>query len=175
MIKNLLIIFLLSFVLVSSKGQIAYWNFFGESSPATSNADLYNANLDASNTLTRGSTATASAASNSFRTQGFQNNGISTSNTDYFQFTLSASPGFKLSLTSIDNKVTGTATFSASPGVSQQYAYSLDGTNFTLIGSPSISIGTNQIFNVDLSGVSALQNVSAATTVTFRFYASGQT
>lgn len=158
-----------------SFGQIAAWNFFGESSPATSTADVYNASLDASNVMTRGSGAASSSASNSFRTTGFQNNGIATSNTDYFQFTLSAATGNTLSLTTIDTRVTGTATFCASPGVTQQYAYSLDGSTFTLIGSPTVTIGTNQTFSVDLSGISALQNVSDGVTVTFRFYASGQT
>nr|MBA3650454.1 PEP-CTERM sorting domain-containing protein [Chthoniobacterales bacterium] len=68
-----------------------------------------------------------------------------------------------------------TPTYVASPGVSQQFAFSLDGTNFTLIGSPVITIGANQTANFGLSSVSALQNVSGSTTVTLRYYASGQT
>jgi len=155
-------------------GQIAAWDFTGESSPATSVADVYNANLDASNLITRGATAAASTASNSFRTTGFSNNGISTSNTDFFQITLSASTGNTLSLSTIDARFAGTNTYYGSPGVTSQFAYSLDGTNFTLIGSPiqSTSLTMSQI---NLSGISALQNVSASTTITIRYYASGQT
>ncbi|MBK7681538.1 MAG: hypothetical protein IPJ26_03235 [Bacteroidetes bacterium] len=55
-----------------SFGQIAAWDLFGESSPATSTADVYNANMDASNLLTRGAGAAASAGSNSFRTVVFK-------------------------------------------------------------------------------------------------------
>ena len=155
---------------------LAAWDFTGEGTTTnnTSTADVYNASLDASSNLTRGSGAAYSSGSNSFRTTGFQNNGISTSNTDYFQFTLSASSGSVLSLKTIDARYAGTASFNVSPGVTSQFAYSIDGTNFTLIGSPnqSTSLVSPQI---DLSGISALQNVGASTTVTFRYYASGQT
>jgi len=164
------------FCSVASWGQIAAWDFFGESSPATSTADVYNVNLDASAFLTRGAGATSSVATNSFRTQGFSNNGIATTNTDFFQFTLSASVGNTLSLSTIDARFAGTATFAASPGVNSQFAYSLDGTNFTLIASPQINIGTPAtLAQINLSGIPALQNVSDGVTITIRYYASGQT
>ncbi len=128
----------------------------------------------ASQLMTRGSGAVASAGANSFRTQGFQNNGIATTNTDYFQFTVSANPGLGLNFTSIDARFNGTASFYAAPGVTSQFAYSLDGTNFTLIGTAAAS--TVLIMpQVDLTGVTALQNIQPGTTVTFRYYASGQT
>jgi hypothetical protein len=159
-----------------SFGQIAAWDFFGESSPVTSTADIFNVNMDASNSIVRGSGAASSVATNSFRTVGFQNNGISTANTDYFQVTLSATAGNTLSLSTIDARFAGTATFANSPGVSNQFAYSLDGTTFTLIATPQILIGTPAtLTQIDLSGIGALQNVPEATTVTLRFYASGQT
>ncbi|MCU0351962.1 MAG: choice-of-anchor D domain-containing protein, partial [Flavobacterium sp.] len=171
---KLLIIMLLCSVF--SWGQIAAWDFFGESNVATSTADIFNLNLDSSNLLTRGSGANASSGANSFRTQGFQNNGISTANTDYFQFTLSASSGNTLSLTTIDARFAGTAAYAVSPGVSNQFAYSLDGVTFTLIGSPIITINTPATLpQIDLSGITALQNVSDGVTITFRYYASGQT
>jgi hypothetical protein len=173
---KLKLLFLTLFCSVIGWGQIAAWDFFGESSPATSSADIFDANLDSSNLLTRGSGAAASTATNSFRTQGFQNNGISTANTDYFQFTLSASSGNTLSLSTIDARFAGTATFAASPGVTCQFAYSLDGVVFTLIGSPIITIETPAVLpQIDLSSIPALQNVADGTTVTIRFYASGQT
>ena len=156
---------------------LAAWDFNGEGNPgvATSTADIYNSDLDASSLLTRGATAAASSAANSFRTTGFQNNGIATTNTDYFEATLSATTGFLLSLSSIDAILAGTTSFAASPGVSNQFAYSLDGTNFTLIGAPTVTIGSPATLQIDLTGVPALQNVSAGTTVTLRYYASGQT
>lgn len=159
---------------LEGKGQIAAWDFYGESSPATSSADIFNANLSSSNFITRGASASASTASNSFRTTGFQNNGISTSNTDYFQITIGAASGYKVSLSTIDAKFAGTNTFYASPGVTSQFAYSLDGTNFTLIGSPVQSTSLTMA-QIDLSGITALQNVASGTTITLRYYASGQT
>lgn len=161
---------------VSSYGQIAAWDFNGESSPVTSSADVFNVGLDASSLITRGGGAAASAGANSFRTVGFQNNGISTANTDYFQVTLSATTGNVLSLSTIDARFAGTASFAVSPGVSNQFAYSLDGTTFTLISSPQLLIGSPAtLTQIDLSGITALQNVAATTTVTIRYYASGQT
>jgi uncharacterized repeat protein (TIGR02543 family) len=154
---------------------IGAWDFYGSNGATTVAATNYNANLVSSGTnITRGSGAAASTGGNSFRTQGFQNNGISTSNTDYFQITFTASPCFNLSLTSIDAKFAGTSTFYNTPGVTSQFAYSLDGTNFTLIGSPVTSTSLNMAL-VDLSSSTALQNISAGTTVTIRYYASGQT
>ena len=152
---------------------IAAWDLFGESSPSTSTADVSDANLSSTPILTRGSGASSSSASNSFRTTGFQNDGISTSNTDYFQTTISSTTS-NISLSTIDAKFGGTSGFYASPGVTSQFAYSLDGTNFTLIGSPQQSTSLT-LTQIDLSGISALQNVSAGTTITLRYYASGQT
>lgn len=155
---------------------IASWNFTGQSSVVTSTASASDSNLAAVPILTRGPGAAASSGNNSFRTVGFQNNGIALSNTDYFQVTLTAAANFSLSLSSIDARLAGTASFAASPGVSNQFAYSLDGTNFTLIGAPVIVVGAPATMpQVNLSGVSALQNIPQGTTVTLRFYASGQT
>ncbi len=160
----------------SLMAQLLAFDFFGESSPVTSTADVFAANLDSPSTVTRGAGAAASTASNSFRTQGFQNNGISTANTDYFQVQLSAAAGYELDLSTIDARFAGTATFAAAPGVSHQWAYSLDGTTFNLIGSPVSTTGTPATLpQVDLSGVPALQNLADGVTVTLRYYASGQT
>ncbi|MCB0790789.1 MAG: lamin tail domain-containing protein [Flavobacteriales bacterium] len=156
--------------------QIAAWDFTGENTVATSTAEVFDANMDASNLVTRGVNAPASSGTNSFRTQGFQNDGISTANLDYFQITLSASTGYTLSLSTIDARLTGTSSYSAAPGASNQFAYSLDGTTFSLIGSPAVVIGTNQtIPQIDVTGIPALQNVADGVTITLRFYATGQT
>ena len=157
---------------------IASWNFFGQSSPATVTATSFNANLVSAagaNTITRGSGAVASSGSNSFRTTGFQNNGIATTNTDYFQVTLIAAAGYQLSLSAITANFVGTASFFAAPGVSSQFAYSLDGTNFMLIGSPIVNAAVPLSASIDLYGEPGLNNISPGTTITLRYYASGQT
>ncbi len=158
---------------------IAAWDFTGTGPYTTLSATTFNSNLISSagsSDVTRGAGAASSAGSNSFRTVGFQNNGISTANTDYFQVTLQPTAGNSLSLSTIDANLIGTTSFAASTGVSSQFAYSLDGTTFTLIGSPQVIVGTPQaLAQIDLSGVTALQNVPNGTTVTLRYYASGQT
>ena len=159
----------------AAQAQIASWNLTGISSPTTANATSSDAGLDAVPVLTRGSGAAASSASNSFRTQGFGNNGISTSSTDYFQFTIKAGAGKAVSITGITASLAGTSSYSASPGTINQFAYSLDGTTFTLIGAPATVTGNGAMAPVDTSAITALQNVPSATTITFRFYASGQT
>lgn len=174
--KRLYTLLLLLFITAGTvSGQIAAWDFTGETALATSVAEVFNANLSGSNTMTRGAGASASSGSNSFRTTSFQNNGISTANTDYFQVTLSAAVGYTLSLSTIDARFAGTSTFRASPGVSAQFAYSLDGSNFTLIGSPFSMTANGAMPQIDLTAITALQDVDASTTITFRYYASGQT
>ncbi len=175
-LRVFMLLTLFQFVTQTSFSQvIATWDFSGESNQETSTADASNPNLSNIPVLSRGSEAAASAGGNSFRTVGFQNNGISTSNNDYFQFSITANAGYNTSISSIDARVTGTLSFCAAPGVSQQFAYSTDGINFTLIGSPSITASQNQSFSVNTASVTALQGIPAGTTVTFRFYASGQT
>ncbi|MBC6111925.1 gliding motility-associated C-terminal domain-containing protein [Pedobacter fastidiosus] len=179
--KKLLLLSLLFTLYFSGKtlAQIATWDFTGQTTLPTSTATSSDPGLASVPVLTRGAGAVASAGNNSFRTVGFQNNGISIANTDYFQVTLTASAGNKISLSSLDALFAGTATYYATTGVSSQYAYSLDGTTFTLIGAPtaitSTTVAPNASPTVSLSGISALQNVAAGTTITIRYYASGQT
>lgn len=167
--------FVCAFFPFLTNAQILAWDFTGENTLSTSTAEVVNANLAGFDLLTRGPGAAASAGTNSFRTVGFQNDGIAVTNTDYFQFTLQAASGYDLSISSVEARFAGTAGFAASPGVSHQYAYSLDGTTFTLIGSPVATIGTPAQLTSDFSGVTALQNVPSGTVVTIRYYASGQT
>ena len=121
-------------VTVAASAQIAAWDFTGANATVTQAATTFNANLGSSNLVTRGAGAAASAGANSFRTVGFKNDGIATSNTDYFQVTLGAAAGYTVSLSTIDAKLNGTASYSTA-GVTSQFAYSLDGSTFTLIGS----------------------------------------
>ena len=161
---------------------IAAWDFTtagGTGSGSVSwTAEVFNASMDSTATITRGSGASASAGTNSFRTTGFQNNGVSTANTDYFQVTLSASSGYTLSIGSITGRFSGTATFytnNLDAGVTNQWAWSTNGSTFTMVGSPS-TVTKNSLTNgIDFSGVAALQNVTDEKTVTLRYFASGQT
>jgi hypothetical protein len=156
---------------------VAAWDLTGlNTGPATATATLFNAKLASAPMIARGTGAAGSTANNSFRTTGFKNEGISTLSNDYFQVALAAAPGCTLSLSTLDARFAGTATFCVAPGVSAQFAYSLDGTTFTLIGSPFLLVGTPATMpQISLSSVSDLQSVPASTTVYLRYYASGQT
>ena len=157
--------------------QIAAWDFYGQAYLVTFPATTFQTNLvtfGGANNITRGPGAPASGGIHSFRTTGFQNNGISMANSDYFQITLEAVPGFKLSLSTLDAKFNGTTSFFASPGVTSQFAYSLNGVNFILIGNPVQSTSLTMA-QIDLTGIPDLQNVYSQATVTIRYYASGQT
>ena len=165
--------------LVVTAVPVAAWDFTGVGSTSLASLAATTFSTDLVSTtnaseITRGGTAGWSNAGNSFRTTGFQDNSISTSNTDYFQVTLAPKTGKSVSLSTIDANFAGTSGFYASPGVTSQFAYSLNGNDFTLIGSPvqSTSLSLTQ---VDLSTVTALQNVLPGTTITLRYYASGQT
>ncbi len=166
---------------------LAQWDFTGyggqNQSPAvTLAAQIKDNSLNSSSAvLSRGINAAQSNANNSFRTTGFSNNGIAVTNTDYFQTSFTAEQEI-LSLTSIEGRVGGTATFytgspaiTPTPGVKIQFAYSLDGNNYTLINSEITVTGDGPIGPINLAGISAIQNITPGTTVYFRFYASGQT
>ncbi|MBU3715085.1 MAG: hypothetical protein FGM46_09090, partial [Ferruginibacter sp.] len=79
------------------------------------------------------------------------NNGISTANTDYFQWAISSS-STNMALRTLDARFNGTASFYAAPGVSNQFAWSTNGTTFNLIGSPLIMTNTGSMPTIDLSG-----------------------
>ncbi|MDR2937767.1 MAG: T9SS type A sorting domain-containing protein [Prevotellaceae bacterium] len=158
---------------------IAAWDFNGVSgSTETYAATTYHEGLDQAATygsITRGAEATASTGGDSFRSTKFGNTGISTAEgSRYFQVTIKPDAEKTVSLSTISGNANGTATFAAAPGVTTQFAYSIDGENFTLIGEPQVKSGNPQTFSIDVSGVAALQNVSGAT-IYLRYYASGQT
>lgn len=152
---------------------LAQWNFFGLNNAATANVTTKSSEIANNAILSRGAGAPASAGANSFRTNGFGNDAIAVTNTDYFQTSFTASQKI-MSLTSIDAIVTGSAAFAVSPGVTSQFAYSFDNSNYTLINIPVTIIGTNQKLSFNISNVPALQNIQPNTTVYFRFYAKGQ-
>jgi len=154
---------------------LAAWDFTGEDTLSTSSPEVKGLNLSGTPSLTRGSGATASSGGNSFRTTGFLNNGIATTNTDYFEISLEAAAGYGISISTLDARFLGTATFYASPGVSAQFAYSLDGVTFKLIGSPFVMTTAGSMPQISLSSISELQNVPSGTSIKIRYFATGQT
>ena len=166
-------------VLTVTGAPIAAWCFYGVGSTLLQSfaATTIDPNLVAtSDSITRGAKAAWSVAANSFRTTGFKSLGFTADSTDYFQVTIKANPSKKVSLSTIDAKLSGTASFAATPGVTSQFAYSLDGTTFILIGSPIVTVGAPATLpQIDLTGIAALQNVTSGTTITLRYFANGQT
>jgi|GEM_PF-5280682 len=158
---------------------LAAWNFTGAGAYTDFTATTFSSALVSANDagkITRGASAAQSSGSNSFRTTGFKNDGISVSNTDYFQITLRPVAGKKITVSSIDARLAGTSSFATSPGVQSQFAYSLDGVNFTLIGTPVTTTGTPAIISFpNLNETEALREIHANQTLTLRYYASGQT
>jgi hypothetical protein len=178
---HLLALTLAATVFVTSPGRADFtlleWDFFGDnSSNRPTMASTFNTSGIAASTLSRGAGAAASVGVNSFRTTGFQNDGINLANTDYFQWTLAVSTG-TFSLSSINATFAGTATYvtNAPGGVTMAYSYSLDGgSSFTLMNTFQV-LSQPSSFSFDLSTNSAFENLTAGDDVIFRFYASGQT
>jgi autotransporter-associated beta strand protein len=155
------------------------WDFTGPGNVATFAATFTNSSLvtNASlSLLTRGAGASASSGANSFRTTGFGSNGISTGNTDYFEWQVASSIA-GMSLQTLDARFAGTGGYFAAPGASNQFAWSTNGTSFNLISSPFVmTSGSGAAMpQINLSGISELQNLGTNVTVSFRFYATGQT
>lgn len=149
---------------------IATWDFTGIHSPSSVAATYFNSVLNAAPILQRGPGAPAYPATNAFFTNGFGNNGIAVTNTDYYQVNINPKPGDTISFTTIKASV---GNDSSQVNISSQFAYSIDGNNFTLIGSPQVTTNTYGFISFDLSSIPALQNVLNNTTVSFRYYASG--
>jgi len=88
----------------------------------------------------------------------------------YITFTVSAKPGYQVSFSQINRFDYRRSTTGPSVGVLQ---YQVDSSAFNNITSSSLSYSSTSssggsIGAVDLSGISALQNVSPGTTITFR-------
>lgn len=160
-------------------GQILGWQFYtadssnkGQNSTYTST--ITDANLETS-VLTRGAGAPASSSvSNTFATiftpSATLNDAIT--NNAYFEFTVKPKSGYYVSLTDLDVNIRiSVAT------MYYQFRYSLDGTNFTDIGSPGTlsDLNLNGVFQntIDLAAYTNLTNVPSTTTITFRLYGWG--
>lgn len=146
-------------------------------------ADVNNSKLEVS-TLNRGAGFTALSLSRGYYSTvsaygsiGSSANSKSTAlaNDNYYTFTVKPKTDIVVSLTALNAKLRKN---SAGPTM-VSWHYSLDGTNFTEIpNSANIMAGDSEGDvqpTVDLSSISALQNIDDTKTVTFRLYASGAT
>jgi len=134
---------------------------------ATFNATTNNANLNTS-ILSRGSGIDARNLVNAFSSDDYTSNGTQTealTNNDYFQFQISTMSGYQVSLNTLD------ANFRRSSNGPNTFIwrYSIDGINFTDIGSAisyiaNVNNGTAQT-QIDLSTITDLQNVPFGTTM----------
>ncbi len=153
---------------------LLFWDLGGVNSPDSVAATTHHYLLNSPRFLTRGPGAPPSPELGSFATNGFQNDGIATTNSDYFQFQMTPGMSDTMSLSIIYFSAVGDNDFNQYPtGVNSQFAYSLDGVNFTLIHSPTNSFDYYNDGVVILKDIPALQNVTNGTTVILRYYASG--
>ncbi len=177
-LRNSIALFLLILISHSSYGQILAWDFasaLGSEASVTSTSTATNLN---SSTITRGAGLLASALANTYSSNDFTASGTAAqaiTNNDYLQFTVSAASGYMVSLSTLDANFrrsgTGPNTF--------QYMYSLNGfsTAGANIGSPisyTLTTGNGDAqTQINLSGISALQNVLSGTVITIRLYGYG--
>ncbi|MFT3680677.1 MAG: hypothetical protein QM791_10420 [Ferruginibacter sp.] len=181
--KNLSRLFLLTGILLMSvcitQAQIATWNTFSASgtvAPGTWPVTTSSINLLASD-ISRGAGVTSAALANGFSGTDWVATTQANAQTanDYYQFSVVAQSGYKASLSSLSFKLRRSST-----GANKYiWRYSLDGTNFTDITASLNTSYTSTATNgdafgpVDLSTITALQNVVSTTTITFRLYAWG--
>ncbi|MEI6347739.1 MAG: YDG domain-containing protein [Bacteroidota bacterium] len=165
--------------LTVTTGPILAWQFGSPASTgseATFTATTINSNINTSS-LSRGVGIMATGLARGFSANDWTpaaTKATAVTNNDYYQFTVKAKVNYKASLSSLDATLRRTST---GPNA-YIWKYSLDGTNFTEIGSDVSFTGTADgaaQTQINLSGISELQNVTNATTITFRLYAWGAT
>ncbi len=157
--------------------QVLSWNLnTAAGSEASIPVTTKDANISSSS-LTRGAGVTASALANAFSASGWNvaSKDLAIAGNKYFQFTVNAASGYQASLAALDvyfrRSSTGPNAF--------QWQYSLDG--FATAGADlgaAISYtltttGGDAQAQINLAAIPALQNIPAATTVTFRLFGWG--
>ncbi|MEP7164081.1 MAG: T9SS type A sorting domain-containing protein [Ferruginibacter sp.] len=117
--------------------------------------------------LSRGAGITAASASNGYSSTGWSTSTtLSIANNDYYEFTITPTPGYKMSITALKVRdVVSTTT--NSPDAYLRFSDDSYAANVVASWSPSTT-ATNHTLNT--SGVTALQN--RTTPVTFRIYVS---
>ncbi|MCX6303791.1 MAG: choice-of-anchor D domain-containing protein [Bacteroidetes bacterium] len=153
-------------------GQIIAWQLFGAAGNETTiAASTLNTNLNTSS-LARGIGLNVSALANVFGSTNYTASGTKAnaiSANKYVYFTVNAKLGYKVSLSTLDARFRRSGT---GPNAFR-WQYSTDGSIYTDLGSSDISYtltttGGDAQVQIDLSGVTALQNVTNATTITIR-------
>jgi hypothetical protein len=158
---------------------IVAWQFGSPESAGnetTYNSTTTNSNLNTS-TLSRGAGVSFSSLPRGFGSTGYTLNGTKAnaiSNNDFITFTVSSKQGYKVSLRTLDATVRRS---SSGPNI-YRWSYSLDGTAFTDCGPNDVSFTSTategvQQATIDLSSITALQNIPVTSTVTFRLYSWG--
>jgi trimeric autotransporter adhesin len=169
---------LLLFISIDGYSQIIAWNNNSLTgvTAGSLNATTNDANLNTA-VLSRGSGVTASSLGGGYASSNWVDvsEAAAITNNRYYQVTISAKTNFKVSLSTLDSKLRR----SSSGPNAYIWRWSTDGTNFTDIGS-SVSFTTSSTGGdvqpqINLAGISALQNVIAGTTITLRVYAWGAT
>ncbi|MEX0997600.1 MAG: hypothetical protein WDZ45_11165 [Flavobacteriaceae bacterium] len=134
--------------------------------------------------LTRGSglTTAGTGAANAWGAAGWfvpgptPTQAIAIANEKFATFTITPNFGVNISLTTIEPFRVQRSNTGPDTGIIQ---YSLDGVNFTDIGTeftyPIVGAPGNQIASFDLSGIVELQNLTSTSTVTFRIVNWGAT
>ena len=177
-LKTLLVLSLF-FTITESHSQIIGWQFGSPASlgsEATYNATTNDGNLNTS-VLSRGAGITASALGRAFSANAWANGGTKANaitNNQYYTFSVNPKANFKISLSTLDVTLRRSGTTAPNNYI---WAYSIDGSTFNEIGTDvSISTTTEGFAQsqINLSGIAALQNVTA-NTITFRLYAWGGT
>ncbi|MBX2933818.1 MAG: hypothetical protein KF825_06210, partial [Ferruginibacter sp.] len=174
----LLLVFLFAGFITTIQAQIAAWEFNGNAgNEATVTATTLNANLLAT-VVSRGAGITASTLGNAFSSDNFTASGTFTdavTNNKYIEFTIAANSTYQVSLSTLDANFrrsdTGPNAF--------QWQYSLDGfatagVNIgTVINYTSTATDGTAQTQINLSSISALQNVVYPTVITIRLYGWG--
>lgn len=173
-LKYLLFIGLLISTHSSVNAQVLAWEFNGNAgNEATVNSTTTDPNINTS-ILSRGTGITPSALGNSFSSTTYDGATLAAAvtNQEFVQFTASPKTGYQLSLSTLDVNFRRSGT---GPDMFQ-WQYSLDGfatagTNFggTITYTNTATNGIAQA-QINLSGISQLQNIPSPNVVTFRLY-----
>ena len=170
---------------------LAAWDLYnfnptaGQQSVSSVNASQVAAGISVTPSLSMGNMANVTNAGNRYRftssdwpylvSSSVDSPSINLATGKYMSVAIAADLGKILSLSSINASFRG-GTISSE--LKSQFAYSIDGTNFTLIGENPTTFagasGTRFYSDIDLSGIAALQNLPSGTIVTLRYYASGK-
>ncbi len=153
------------------------WQLFGKAGNETTiNATTNDVNLNTSSLSRTG--VNTSALSNTFSSTFYPVNetrASAISNGRGQRFTINAKPGYAVSLSTLNARFRRSST---GPNAFV-WQYSTDGVNFTDIGSDisytSTATNGDAQAQINLSGISAIQNVGSATTLTFRLIGWGAT